>query len=57
MLFETPTFRVALATVHIPLREVARAVTPESLLAVCRVVALDLEKRFGIPHRGSRSSA
>lgn len=48
MLFETPTFRVALATVHVPLRAVAGFHTPASLLELCRVVAGDLERRFGI---------
>ncbi len=48
MLFETPTFRVALATVHVPLRSVAGFHTPASLLALCRVVSGDLERRFGI---------
>ena len=40
--------RVALATTHLPLAEVPRAITRESLLATLRVVHRDLRRRFGI---------
>ena len=40
--------RVALATTHLPLAEVPRAITRGSLLKVLHVVNEDLKKRFGI---------
>jgi 4-hydroxythreonine-4-phosphate dehydrogenase len=40
--------RVALATTHLPLADVPRAITRTRLLAVIRVVDADLRKRFGI---------
>lgn len=44
--------RVALATTHIPLAEVACAITRERLLKVCRVLHTDLQETFAIdkPH-------
>ena len=41
--------RVALATTHLPLREVARHITAQSLERTLRVLRRDLEERFGIP--------
>ena len=40
--------RVALATTHIPLAEVSRAITRESLEQTLRILDSDLRKRFGI---------
>jgi 4-hydroxythreonine-4-phosphate dehydrogenase len=40
--------RVALATTHLPLREVADAITPELLDAVIRILHADLQAKFGI---------
>ena len=40
--------RVALATTHLPLADVPRAITRARLLAVIRVVDADLRQRFGI---------
>jgi 4-hydroxythreonine-4-phosphate dehydrogenase len=40
--------RVALATTHLPLAEVPRAITRQGLVATLRVVHADLRKRFGI---------
>ena len=40
--------RVALATTHLPLAEVPRAITRSSLLKVLQVVDADLKRRFGI---------
>ena len=40
--------RVALATTHLPLAEVPRAITRAGLVATLRVVHADLKKRFGI---------
>ncbi len=44
--------RVALATTHLPLREVADAITPALLDAVIRILHADLQSKFGIarPH-------
>ncbi|HLY96942.1 MAG TPA: 4-hydroxythreonine-4-phosphate dehydrogenase PdxA, partial [Sideroxyarcus sp.] len=41
--------RVALATTHLPLREVADAITAPLLESVLRIMQRDLQKRFGIP--------
>jgi 4-hydroxythreonine-4-phosphate dehydrogenase len=48
MLFWSDRLRVVLATVHIPLADVPRALTGERLLAVIRLTARSLPK-FGIP--------
>jgi 4-hydroxythreonine-4-phosphate dehydrogenase len=40
--------RVALATTHLPLREVADAITPALLDEVIRILHADLQTRFGI---------
>ncbi|GHB00300.1 4-hydroxythreonine-4-phosphate dehydrogenase PdxA [Modicisalibacter luteus] len=49
---DTPTgvhdLRVALATTHLPLREVADAITGQGLARVLRILAMDLERYFGI---------
>jgi 4-hydroxythreonine-4-phosphate dehydrogenase len=42
--------RVALATTHLPLREVADAITPRLLDEVIRILHADLQARFGIAH-------
>jgi 4-hydroxythreonine-4-phosphate dehydrogenase len=39
--------RVALATTHLPLQEVAAAITPENLAAVIRVLHQDLRQKYG----------
>ncbi len=41
--------RVALATTHLALSDVPRAISKEGVLAVLRVVDADLRRRFGIP--------
>jgi 4-hydroxythreonine-4-phosphate dehydrogenase len=41
--------RVALATTHLPLREVADAITPELLDEVIHILHADLQSKFGIP--------
>lgn len=48
MMLTAPGIRVALATTHLPLREVADAITPERLRGVLRIVHHDLRHRFGI---------
>lgn len=41
--------RVALVTTHLPLREVAEAITPPLLEQILRILQHDLQHRFGIP--------
>ena len=41
--------RVALATTHLPLAEVPRAISRDGVLAVLRVLDADLKRRFRIP--------
>ncbi len=48
MLLAGPVLRVALATVHIPLREVADALTFDGLVHTGRIVALGLQSQYGI---------
>lgn len=48
MLLAAGELRVALATTHLPLAEVARAITRERLRRVLRVLDCDLRSRFGI---------
>ena len=48
MMLSCPGLRVALATTHLPLREVADAITPEMLERVLRILDHDLSTRFGI---------
>lgn len=40
--------RVALATTHLPLRQVAAAIEPRSLERVLRILAADLQRWFGV---------
>lgn len=40
--------RVALATTHLPLREVADAITPASLTQVIRILHKDLQRKYGL---------
>lgn len=42
--------RVALATTHLPLREVANAITPSTLTMTLHILQQDLIRRFGINH-------
>jgi len=48
MMLANQTMRVALATTHLPLREVADAITPASLSATLRTVHAALRTDFGI---------
>jgi len=48
MMLACPGLRVALATTHLPLREVADAITPASLERVIRILHADLRNKFGI---------
>jgi 4-hydroxythreonine-4-phosphate dehydrogenase len=48
MMLAAPGLRVVLATTHLPLREVADAITAEKLEAVIRITERELRSRFGI---------
>lgn len=48
MMLAAPGLRVALVTTHLPLREVADAITPEKLESVIRITHSELRLRFGI---------
>lgn len=52
MMLATETLRVALATTHLPLKEVADAITPDLLREVITILHGDLRQKFGIasPH-------
>ncbi|MGX9221551.1 4-hydroxythreonine-4-phosphate dehydrogenase PdxA [Massilia varians] len=45
---EQPYLRVALATTHLPLKDVPAALTPENLAQVIDIVDADLKNKFGI---------
>jgi 4-hydroxythreonine-4-phosphate dehydrogenase len=48
MMLTTPGLRVALATTHLPLRQVCDAITPSLLEAVLHILQRDLQNKFGI---------
>jgi 4-hydroxythreonine-4-phosphate dehydrogenase len=50
MMLASEGLRVALATTHLPLREVSGAITPELLTEVIAILDHDLRARFGLPH-------
>jgi 4-hydroxythreonine-4-phosphate dehydrogenase len=50
MMLATKTLRVALATTHLPLRDVADAITPERLHQVIDILIHDLKTKFKIEH-------
>ncbi len=49
MMLATPGLRVALATTHLPLKDISAAITPECLNKVISVLEHDLRTRFKIP--------
>jgi len=48
MMLASDTLRVALATTHLPLREVADAITPARLTSIIDVLNRDLKQKMGI---------
>ncbi len=48
MMLATPGLRVALATTHLPLREVPDAITRDHLFEVLGILTQELQRRFGI---------
>jgi len=49
MMLAAPDLRVALATTHLPLAEVPRAITRGHLTRVIEILHTDLQGRFGLP--------
>lgn len=49
MMLATDTLRVALATTHLPLRDIADAITPALLREIITILHGDLQTKFGIP--------
>lgn len=49
MMLACPDLKVALATTHLPLRQVPDAITPELLKQVIGITHQDLQRHFGIP--------
>lgn len=49
MMLATPSLRVALATTHLPLRDVADAITADSLKTTITILNADLKEKFGLP--------
>ncbi len=49
MMLATEGLRVALATTHLPLKDVAAAITREELTQVLEILHRDLRHRFGVP--------
>ncbi|WP_151636786.1 4-hydroxythreonine-4-phosphate dehydrogenase PdxA [Noviherbaspirillum aerium] len=45
-----PLLRVALATTHLPLKDVSAAITFDSLMQTIDIVHADLRRKFGLPH-------
>ena len=48
MMLATTELRVALATTHLPLRDVADSITRESLTEVIEILVADLKKKFAV---------
>ena len=48
MMLATEELRVALVTTHLPLSEVPRAITPERITQVTRILNQDLKRFFGV---------
>ena len=50
MMLATEELRVALATTHLPLKDVAAAITRDSLHEVITILHRDMQQKFGLPH-------
>lgn len=50
MMLATEALRVALATTHLPLKDVSAAITRDSLHEVITILHQDLQRKFGLPH-------
>ncbi|MFT4270318.1 MAG: 4-hydroxythreonine-4-phosphate dehydrogenase PdxA [Pantoea sp.] len=50
MMLATEELRVALATTHLPLKDVSAAITRDSLHEVITILHRDMQKKFGLPN-------
>jgi 4-hydroxythreonine-4-phosphate dehydrogenase len=50
MLFVADTLNVALATTHLALSDVPKAITQENLISLLTLLQQELQEKFGIPH-------
>ncbi len=50
MLLATEELRVALVTTHLPLKDVAAAITPKRLTQIITLLHKDMQERFGYPN-------
>lgn len=50
MMLAGPKLRAVPVTIHIPIRDVPKALTTQLIVETCRVVAQDLRTRFGLEH-------
>ncbi|MEE8321970.1 MAG: 4-hydroxythreonine-4-phosphate dehydrogenase PdxA [Gammaproteobacteria bacterium] len=50
MMLVCPGLRIALVTTHLPLKQVCKAITKETLEKVLTVIDSDMRSRFGLPH-------
>lgn len=50
MMLASQAMRVALVTTHLPLKDIAAAITPDTLKTVTRALHQDLVSRFGCPN-------
>lgn len=50
MMLATAELRVALATTHLPLKDVPPAISPQGLTEVLRILQYDLQRNFAIAH-------
>lgn len=50
MMLATSGLRVALATTHLPLKDVAAAINQRELTQVCEILQRDMQVQFGIAH-------
>lgn len=49
MMLAGPKLRAVPVTIHIPLKDVPAALTPELIYRTCTIAAVDLRSRFGLP--------
>tara|TARA_R110002167_G_scaffold364703_1_gene587135 strand:- start:920 stop:1939 length:1020 start_codon:yes stop_codon:yes gene_type:complete len=49
MMLASPRMRVALVSTHLPLKDVAKSITQDSLREVMAILISDLQTKFGIP--------
>ncbi|WP_026619201.1 4-hydroxythreonine-4-phosphate dehydrogenase [Ensifer sp. WSM1721] len=49
MMLAGPKLRAVPVTIHIPLKDVPKALTPDLIYRTCTITAADLKSRFGLP--------